>query len=91
MVFLENLGNHNSGSINDRCVRVVSIDFSQVVLLAYQILLKSVIFSYESLVGFIWFYPNSSFYPIYLTKYLIRHLKLFFVYYKLLASVIVNK
>ena len=60
LVFLENLGNHNSGSIKDRTARLVSIDFSQEVLLAYQILLKSVILSYESLVGFVWFYPYNT-------------------------------
>ena len=30
--FIKNLGSHNSGSIKDRCVTLVSIDFSQVTL-----------------------------------------------------------
>ena len=54
---LENLGSHNSRSIKDRSARLVSIDFSQLVLPAYQISLKSAILSYEfakKLVGFIW-------------------------------------
>ena len=50
--YLQNLGSHNSGSMKDRSARLVSINFSQVVLLAYQISLKSVILGYESLIGF---------------------------------------
>ena len=59
--FLENLGSHNSGSIEDGSARLVSIDFSQVVLLAYQISLKFVILIYESLVGFIWSWYSFNF------------------------------
>ena len=58
LVFLGNLGSHNSGSIKDRSARLVLIDFSQVFLQAYQISLKSVILSYESLVSFIWLKPK---------------------------------
>ena len=44
---MENLGSHNSGSIKDRSTRLVSINFSQVVLQAYQISLRIVILRYE--------------------------------------------
>ena len=54
---MKNLGSYNSGSIKDRNARLVSINFTQVVLITYQISLKSVILSYESLVGLICFNP----------------------------------